>query len=119
MDQGPVWQCCSSSQCVFAMGWMRMVTFGSSLHMCTLLLFCECGQDTGCLGPAMTRPPHLLLQVAYLLLLTSPLWSRFPPPPRARCAGPAEDHAKPPGGAPGLHILRLILPPPSQSSARV
>lgn len=118
MDQGPVWQRCSSSQCVFAMGWMRMVTFGSSLHMCTLLLFCECGQDTGCLGPAMTRPPHLLLQVAYLLL-TSPLWSRFPPPPRARCAGPAEDHAKPPGGAPGLHILRLILPPPSQSSARV
>lgn len=42
---------------VFAMGWMRMVTFGSSLHMCTLLLFCECGQDTGCLGPAMTCHP--------------------------------------------------------------
>ena len=56
MDQDPVWQCCSSSQCIFALGWVRMVTFDSSLYMC-VLFFCECGQDLGCLGPAMTCPP--------------------------------------------------------------
>ena len=118
MDQDPVWQCCSSSQCILALGWVRMVTFDSSLYTC-VLFFCECGQDLGCLGPAMTCPPHLLLQVAYPLLLTSPLWSRDLPSPKSPVCrtrrGPCEAARRCPW---------LAHPParpasPSQSSAGV